>query len=51
LAEEVNVGSLGDSFYEYLLKVWIYEGGQTLPSKLSERTTFDDAMQVGPCTS
>lgn len=24
----VSVGALGDSFYEYLLKMWVYHGGR-----------------------
>ena len=41
------VGALGDSFYEYLLKMWIYRGGRNNPGvRVDEhgRKVFDDAM-------
>ena len=28
VSKDVSLGALGDSFYEYLLKVWVYRGGQ-----------------------
>ena len=39
-AQHTSVGALGDSFYEYLLKVWIWSGGTDKTSK----TMFDDAI-------
>ena len=41
-AGDVSVGALGDSFYEYLLKVWLYRG----TGKVENRKDFDDAMRV-----
>ena len=33
-SKETSIGPYGDSFYEYLLKLWVYRGGNNL-------TTFD----------
>eukprot|EP00039_Didymoeca_costata_P027202 m.17745 g.17745 ORF g.17745 m.17745 type:complete len:704 (-) comp6098_c0_seq1:1644-3755(-) len=38
---EFSLSGGGDSFYEYLLKVWIYHG-----SREQEREAFDDAMRT-----
>lgn len=37
----MSMGALGDSFYEYLLKVWL----QTNKEDNEARQMFDDAMQ------
>lgn len=42
----MSLGALGDSFYEYLLKMWIFRGGRTGPSDLAGRKPYDDAMAV-----
>ena len=45
----ISVGALGDSFYEYLLKVWVYNGGADGVSTLgaaNTRVPFDDAMEA-----
>ncbi|EDQ89803.1 uncharacterized protein MONBRDRAFT_16647 [Monosiga brevicollis MX1] len=43
-ANEVSIGALGDSFYEYLVKQWVFEGGRN--RRTSEgREAFDDAMK------
>lgn len=41
----MSLGALGDSFYEYLLKYWIYKGGRTKNDPRG-REAFDDAMRV-----
>eukprot|EP00047_Mylnosiga_fluctuans_P015996 m.50904 g.50904 ORF g.50904 m.50904 type:complete len:646 (-) comp6263_c0_seq4:81-2018(-) len=41
-ANDVSVGALGDSFYEYLLKYWLYTGSK----EQSGRVPFDDAMKT-----
>ncbi|ETV78472.1 hypothetical protein H257_07995 [Aphanomyces astaci] len=38
----VTIGALGDSFYEYLLKVWLYSGKRA--DDLFLRRTYDDAV-------
>lgn len=38
----MSMGALGDSFYEYLLKVWL----QTNKEDNEARQMFDDAMQA-----
>ena len=43
--EDTSLGALGDSFYEYLLKVWVYAGRRTLNSQAG-REAFDAAMAV-----
>ncbi len=42
--EHVSVGALGDSFYEYLLKAWLWSG----KSDSEARQMYDNALQV--CT-
>jgi mannosyl-oligosaccharide alpha-1,2-mannosidase len=42
MTDDVSVGALGDSFYEYLLKGWVYKGSKDA----SGRVPFDDAMRV-----
>ena len=44
-ADEVSLGALGDSFYEYLIKEWVFEGGRTHGRK-EGREAFDSAMKV-----
>lgn len=41
-SQDVSVGALGDSFYEYLLKYWVWMGSKDLAG----RKPFDDAMMV-----
>jgi len=44
-----SVGALGDSFYEYLLKMWVFHGGRNRPGVKVDahgRKPFDDA--IGP---
>jgi hypothetical protein len=43
----VSLGALGDSFYEYLLKMWVYHGGRNnigIEVDMLGRRAFDDAM-------
>lgn len=40
--DHMSMGALGDSFYEYLLKVWL----QTNKEDNEARQMFDDAMQA-----
>lgn len=40
--EHVSVGALGDSFYEYLLKSWIWSGKKDEELKLM----YDQAMEA-----
>ena len=49
MADEVSVGGLGDSFYEYLLKLWVYDGGRAGEAPVGGRRGFDNAISV--CTS
>jgi mannosyl-oligosaccharide alpha-1,2-mannosidase len=47
-SNHVSLGALGDSFYEYLLKMWIYRGGRNhIGQKVDTygRTAFDGAMR------
>ena len=44
-ASETSLGALGDSFYEYLLKIWVYRGGRARQEK-DGRATYDSAMQA-----
>lgn len=46
-SKHTSLGALGDSFYEYLLKMWVYHGGRNNPGKTVDahgRAAFDDAM-------
>jgi len=46
-SKHVSLGALGDSFYEYLLKLWVFHGGRNnLGIEVDKfgRTVFDDAM-------
>eukprot|EP00730_Choanoeca_flexa_P015678 TRINITY_DN7251_c0_g1_i2.p1 TRINITY_DN7251_c0_g1~~TRINITY_DN7251_c0_g1_i2.p1 ORF type:complete len:674 (+),score=200.32 TRINITY_DN7251_c0_g1_i2:273-2294(+) len=43
-SNEVSLGALGDSFYEYLLKEWVLEGGRK-HGRQEGRQAFDDAMK------
>lgn len=48
-SKHVSLGALGDSFYEYLLKLWIYHGGRNNPGvEVDElgRAAFDDSMDA-----
>ena len=45
-AGEVTMGALGDSFYEYLLKVWVYRGGRN-GVDAPGRSIFDNTIKVG----
>ena len=45
-ADDVSVGALGDSFYEYLLKSWVYDGGRN-GRDVPSRAAFDKAADVG----
>lgn len=40
--DEVSLGALGDSFYEYLLKAWIQSG----QNDTEARQMYDDAMKA-----
>lgn len=42
LTEHMSMGALGDSFYEYLLKVWIQSG----KTDTVGREMFDEAMEA-----
>lgn len=42
LSEHVSVGALGDSFYEYLLKAWIWSD----KTDHEARKMYDDAIEV-----
>lgn len=44
-SNEVSLGALGDSFYEYLIKVHVFHGGRS-KNDLVGRRPFDDAMRV-----
>eukprot|EP00053_Salpingoeca_punica_P016656 m.158248 g.158248 ORF g.158248 m.158248 type:complete len:494 (+) comp17014_c0_seq1:645-2126(+) len=44
-SSDVSIGALGDSFYEYLLKYWVYTGGQQA-NAVSDRKVYDDAMKA-----
>ena len=46
VAEHVSVGALGDSFYEYLLKAWLWSD----KSDSEARKMYDDAVKVTNCT-
>ena len=46
VVDEVSVGGLGDSFYEYLLKLWVYDGGRAGKAPVSGRKGYDTAIQV-----
>ena len=46
MADEVSVGGLGDSFYEYLLKLWVYDGGRAGKAPVSGRKGYDTAIKV-----
>ena len=39
------MGALGDSFYEYLLKVWVYRGGRN-GVDAPGRSIFDNTIRV-----
>ena len=39
----MSLGALGDSFYEYLIKRWIYQGHRTAGNSAG-REAFDEAM-------
>ena len=41
-SEHVSVGALGDSFYEYLLKQWLYSG----KTDTTAREMYDEAIKV-----
>ena len=41
-----TVGALGDSFYEYLLKVWVFAGGPATPAAAELRARYDSAVEV-----
>eukprot|EP00039_Didymoeca_costata_P019723 m.338677 g.338677 ORF g.338677 m.338677 type:complete len:734 (-) comp18502_c0_seq1:111-2312(-) len=41
----ISVGALGDSFYEYLLKMWVFRGGRAKDSDLEGRKPYDSAMR------
>lgn len=44
----MSLGALGDSFYEYLLKMWVYHGGRNNPGVKVDahgREAFDGAMR------
>lgn len=43
--EDVSLGALGDSFYEYLLKMWIFRGGRN-SGDTADRAAYDDAMKA-----
>eukprot|EP00037_Helgoeca_nana_P030823 m.385405 g.385405 ORF g.385405 m.385405 type:complete len:757 (+) comp28275_c2_seq7:40-2310(+) len=46
-SKHVSLGALGDSFYEYLLKMWVYHGGRNnigIEVDMLGRRAFDDAM-------
>lgn len=46
-SKHVSLGALGDSFYEYLLKMWIFHGGRNnlgIEVDTLGRRAFDDAM-------
>lgn len=48
-SKHVSLGALGDSFYEYLLKMWVYHGGRNNPGvEVDElgRAAFDDSMEA-----
>ena len=45
LVDDVSVGALGDSFYEYLLKSWVYDGGRN-GRRGPSRSAFDKAAEV-----
>eukprot|EP00041_Stephanoeca_diplocostata_P003882 m.38912 g.38912 ORF g.38912 m.38912 type:complete len:320 (+) comp14685_c0_seq3:238-1197(+) len=48
-SKHISVGALGDSFYEYLLKMWVYHGGRNnlgIDVDRIGRTAFDDAMDA-----
>lgn len=40
--EHVSIGSLGDSYYEYLLKIWIQSNKKNTKAK----RMFEDAMDA-----
>lgn len=40
----ITIGALGDSFYEYLLKLWIFAGGPRTPEAGKYRTHYDRAV-------
>lgn len=40
----ITIGSLGDSFYEYLLKLWIFAGASNTPEADKYRKHYDLAM-------
>ena len=41
-SEHVSVGALGDSFYEYLLKAWLWSD----KTDSEARKMYDDAVKV-----
>jgi len=46
--DHVSMGALGDSFYEYLLKMWVFHGGRNHPEKQVDkhgRSAFDNALK------
>jgi mannosyl-oligosaccharide alpha-1,2-mannosidase len=42
---QITFGALGDSFYEYLVKVWVQGGQQGAGSDVMFREMYDEAMQ------
>eukprot|EP00911_Craspedida_sp_UC1_P002463 UC1_evm1s1833 len=42
-SRDISLGALGDSFYEYLLKMWIFRGGRN-SGDTTDRAPYDDAM-------
>eukprot|EP00042_Codosiga_hollandica_P051056 m.621215 g.621215 ORF g.621215 m.621215 type:complete len:667 (-) comp58212_c0_seq8:173-2173(-) len=42
--QAISIGSLGDSFYEYLLKYHIFTGGHLQGVQAASRKPFDDAI-------
>ena len=40
----ITIGALGDSFYEYLLKLWIFAGGPSTPEADKYRQHYDRAV-------
>jgi len=43
-SNDISIGALGDSFYEYLLKVWVFHGGRN-SGNTKGREAFDNAMR------
>ena len=41
-SEHVSIGALGDSFYEYLIKAWIWSG----ETDVEARKMYNDAIDV-----